>query len=333
MNTKRIPVLLAAALLAGCGGGASPTARDRANSRAAPDTVAATSRATTAREATTAGATPAAAARRAKPPPPFPRLLPSALASQPTHFVPVATWHGQTAAWIARTPAGIGLLAFNQNLLALRLHSGTTDAGSVGWRYGPSIAGLEARHLVAAFNGGFRFSYGAGGFMSYGRVAVPLRAGLASIVTYANGTTDIGAWDGGVPARGQQVASVRQNLSLLVDHGQIASTVDCVSCWGSTLGGVVDPARSGVGVTAHGRLIWVGGEHLTVSALAAALLGAGAVRAVELDINPAWVAGYVYGHRGGKGPLAPIPVVPGQVGVSGQYLVPWSRDFFTVVAR
>jgi hypothetical protein len=31
-----------------------------------------------------------------------------------------------------------------------------------------------------------------------------------------------------VPARGQQVASVRQNLSLLIDHGQIASTVDCV---------------------------------------------------------------------------------------------------------
>ena len=85
------------------------------------------------------------------------------------------------------------------------------------------------------------------------------------------------------------------------------------------------PSRSGLGVTAHGRPIWVGGEHLTVSALAAARLGAGAVRA--------WVAGYVYGHRGGKGPLAPVPVVPGQVGVSGQYLVPWSRDFFTVVAR
>ena len=90
-----------------------------------------------------------------------------------------------------------------------------------------------------------------------------------------------------------EVASVRQNLSLLIDHDQIASTVDCGICWGSTLDGVVDPARSGRGVTAHGRLIGVGGEHLTVSALAAALLGAGAMRAVELDINPAWVAGCV----------------------------------------
>jgi hypothetical protein len=49
------------------------------------------------------------------------------------------------------------------------------------------------------------------------------------------------------------------------------------------------------------------------------------------DINPEWVAGYLYGHRGGAGP-APVPVVPGQNGIPGQYLAPWSRDFFTIVA-
>jgi hypothetical protein len=57
------------------------------------------------------------------------------------------------------------------------------------------------------------------------------------------------------------------------------------------------------------------------------------VRAVELDINPEWVAGYLYGHRGGKGPLAPVPVAPGQPGVPGQFLTAYSRDFFTIVAR
>jgi hypothetical protein len=96
---------------------------------------------------------------------------------------------------------------------------------------------------------------------------------------------------------------------------------------------VPDPARSALGVTADGRLIWVGGEHLTVAALAQALVRSHVVRAVELDINPFWVNGYLYGHRGGHGPLAPVPVIPGQSGISGEYLAPWSRDFFTVVAR
>jgi hypothetical protein len=132
---------------------------------------------------------------------------------------------------------------------------------------------------------------------------------------------------------GRPVASVRQNLSLLIDHGKPASNLDCLSCWGATLGGVSAPARSALAITTDGRLIWAGGEHLTVAELTTALLGAHVLRAVELDINPEWVAGYLYHHRGGIGPLAPVLVVPGQPGVPGQFLVPYSRDFFTLHAR
>jgi hypothetical protein len=242
------------------------------------------------------------------------------------------SWRGQTAVWVARRP-GLALLSFNQRLLQLRLHSGTVDAGSSGWRYGPAIAGAERRFLVAAFNGGFRLDVGAGGFYSYGRTGYPLAAGQASIVTYSDGFTDIGSWHEGVPAAGKQVVSVRQNLHLLINRGQPAVDLGCLLCWGATLGGVVDPARSALGITAHGRLVWAGGENLTVSALADALLSARVVRAVELDINPEWVAAYLYGHRGGHGPLAPVPIVPGQPGIPGQFLVPWSRDFFMIVAR
>jgi hypothetical protein len=156
---------------------------------------------------------------------------------------------------------------------------------------------------------------------------------LGSVVTYSDGSTDIGSWGSEVPTRGRRVVSVRQNLPLLIDNGRVASDLGCLSCWGATLGGVVDPARSALGITADGRLIWAGGEHLTVTALADALLGARVVRAVQLDINPYWVAGYLYGHRGGKGLRAPVAVVAGQSGIAGQYLAPWSRDFFAVVAR
>jgi hypothetical protein len=227
----------------------------------------------------------------------------------------------------------VALLSFDQSLTGLRLHSGTIDAGTAGWRFGPTVVSPELGGLVAAFNGGFKLSTGAGGFESYGRVAVPLRDGVGSIVTYDDGTTDIGSWHQEVPPAGKQPVSVRQNLSLLIDHGSPAGTIACRSCWGATLGGVSDPARSALGITTDGRLIWAGGEHLTVAALADALRGARVMRAVELDINPEWVAGYLYRHRGGHGPPEPAPVVPGQPGVAGQFLTPYSRDFFTVVTR
>jgi hypothetical protein len=245
----------------------------------------------------------------------------------------VARWKNQIAAWVARTGTGVTLLSFNQRLLELHLHSGTVDAGTTGWRFGPDVIGSERRRVLAAFNGGFKLSVGAGGFMANGRLAVPLRPGLGSIVTYADGTTDVGSWRGGVPAPGRRVVSVRQNLTLLIDHGQAASTLNCLSCWGATLNGVYDPARSALGVSGGGRLVWAGSEHPTLATLTDALLAAHVVRAVELDINPEWVAGYLYRHVGSHRPPAPVSIVAGQQGIPGEFLAPWSRDFFTVVTR
>lgn len=266
-------------------------------------------------------------------PPAYPMLLRNPLAPVSAGSVPVVALRGQPAVWIARTGSGVTLLSFSQSMVSLALHSGTADAGALGWRYGPAIAGPERRTVVAAFNGGFKLDTGAGGFESYGRTAVPLQNGLASIVTYTDGYTAIAAWHKGVPAPGRGIASVRQNLTLLVDNGRPASSVSCDSCWGATLGGVADPARAALGITPGGRLVWAGGENLTVSALADAMTGAGVVRAVELDINPEWVAAYLYSHRNATAPPIPHQAMPGQSGIPGQFLQPYSRDFFTVHAR
>jgi hypothetical protein len=185
---------------------------------------------------------------------------------------------------------------------------------------------------VAAFNSGFRLNSHSGGWRSGSHTAVGLTTGLASIVTYQDGTTDIGAWKETVPAA-KAIASVRQNLRLLVDGGVAAANVGtCIQrCWGATLGGGTSVARSGLGITADGMLVWAGVESASPARLARALIAGGVQRAAELDINPAWVAGYVYRH--GSGPITDIPVVPGQFGVSGHFLTPYSRDFFAVVGR
>jgi hypothetical protein len=260
-------------------------------------------------------------------------VLGAALHRVGSQFTPVVSVQGQTAVWMARLGTGVTLLYFNHGLVALALHSGTIDAGSSGWHYGPSVIDGERRSLVAAFNGAFKLETGSGGFESYGRTASPLQRGLGSIVTYADGTTNIGAWGEGVPSHASRVVSVRQNLSLLIDHGVAAGTVECVSCWGATLGGGPDVARSALGITADGQLVWAGGEGLSVASVTEGLLKAKVVRAVELDINPQWVAGYLYRHRGPGRSLEAIPVVPAQTGVPGAFLEPYSRDFFTVLAR
>jgi hypothetical protein len=247
-------------------------------------------------------------------------------------FRPVATIGGQPAAWIALR-SGVTLLRFDQGLTHLALHAGSQEPGGGGWTYGDHIGSSEFHRVIAAFNGGFKLSYGSVGFMANGRVAVPLSAGLGSIVTYRNGTTQIGAWHEGVPARGLAVASVLQNLRLLVDHGAASPTVaGCTaSCWGATLGGGTAVARSALGISGNGQLVWAAGEHLSRDMIAQALVGAGVKRAVELDINPEWVAGYLYEHHGASPTV--VPVVPGQLGIPGRLLAPYSRDFFTIIAN
>jgi hypothetical protein len=246
-------------------------------------------------------------------------------------FRVLATVAGRPTVWIARR-GGATLLRFDQSRARLLLHAGTLDPGPGPYRHGPRIAGTERRGVLAAFNGGFRLGSRSGGFLENGHVALPLTAGLGSVVIYRDGRADVGAWHHGVPAAGRPVTSVRQNLSLLVAHARpAASAASCPSCWGATLGGGRLVARSGLGVTATGKLVWAGGEHLSPGGLATALIDGGAVRAVELDINPEWVAGYVYSHPG-SGPAAE-PVVPGQFGVAGRFLTAYSRDFFSVIAR
>ena len=62
--------------------------------------------------------------------------------------------------------------------------------------------------------------------------------------------------------------------------------------------------------------------------LASALARRGARIAMELDINPEWVQ-----MDAASKPGAPLRAeVPGQYRPADQYLVGWTRDFFTVLA-
>lgn len=51
---------------------------------------------------------------------------------------------------------------------------------------------------------------------------------------------------------------VRQDLPLLIDGGHPAADLGRLPCWGATLHGEIAPARSALGITGDGRLIWEG---------------------------------------------------------------------------
>jgi hypothetical protein len=223
-------------------------------------------------------------------------------------------------------------VALFRGAVRYRLHTGSSDPGSAALAVvhaGPSIGRREHRRLLAAFNGGFLMSAGAGGYEQEGHVISPLRRGMASLVIDRSGAARIGVWGSGLPRPHESVFSVRQNLHLLVKHGHASRAAANWAVWGSTLGGGEMVARSAVGENAAGNLIFAGSMSASPADLAAALVHAGARTAMELDINPEWVQLDVARKPG----LRLRAAIPGQNRPADQYLVGWTRDFFTVLAR
>jgi hypothetical protein len=219
-------------------------------------------------------------------------------------------------------------------LMRVSLIPGRGEPGGT-WAHPPSVTAAELPSIAAAFNGGFRFADARGGIYLDGQSPVPLRAGAASVVIYRDGHIDVGTWGDEVTMT-PDVVAVLQNLVPMVDHGQIspAATYNDSRVWGSTLGAAVVVARSGIGVTADGALVYVAGPALTARTLAESLQRAGAVRAMTLDLNPEWVTFNFFGHPDPADPsrVQAAKLYPQMQRPATRYLSPSpeSRDFFAV---
>jgi Phosphodiester glycosidase len=201
---------------------------------------------------------------------------------------------------------------------------------SVSLPRGPMEVPQAARsRLLATFNSAFKLSDSGGGFAVDGQTYAALKPGLATIVGYADGRVDVRAWSGGADIP-PGVRFARQNLPLIVEGGQTNPNLSDGPAWGATLGNAVRVWRSGVGVDAAGNLIYAAANDQTVGSLAQVLIRAGAVRAMQLDINPEWPTLITYAHHGG---LDPTKIVPNYQQPATRYLVPDDRDFFAVYRR
>jgi hypothetical protein len=231
----------------------------------------------------------------------------------------------------------VGVAWMDPLLLKATLYSGSQIPGGGPYSHTAPVSPTDATSLVAAFNAGFLMSDANGGYYTDGKAEVPLRDGAASFVVYKNGTFALGQWGRDV-SMNPDVVSVRQNLNLLVDGGRVvpAAYTGSPSVWGRTLGGADYVWRSGMGVTANGALVYVGGPGLSLVDLGNVLVHAGAVRAMELDINTDWVNFSTYQPPTPKGQAAATngtELLSGMTGTPGRYFESWwARDFITMSA-
>lgn len=282
-------------------------------------------------------AAPSTHQKTAAPPAPITPLAPSSLARE-GQWQDLYSVNGATAARVAllrpdttHTSYLVNVVWMDPNLVSFKLFQGYKVPG--GKAVAPNeLKGPDLTKVLATFNSGFQMFDASGGYWQNGTAIKPLVKGRASMILGKDGHLNVKAWPGGTPA--PSIAAVRQNLSLLIEKGKISALVNSTqtNVWGKTVGNASFVWRSGIGVRADGSVVFVVGPAMDVQTLANVLQHAGAVNAMELDINPDWTNYLTYTHP------APGTAVPKRLGDDTRpslvrYLHPSTRDFVGVFGR
>jgi hypothetical protein len=227
-----------------------------------------------------------------------------------------------------RVVAGVAWI--NHTRTSVMLYPGISEPAVAMPNRGPEEVPMSTRsRLVATFNSAFKLADSGGGFVYKGHTYAPMHDGIATIVGYRNGKVNVMPWSGG-PTAGPNVLFARQDLPLIVNHGRRNPNLSDGPEWGATLGNAVLVWRSAVGIDRHGNLIYAAANYQTVASLAQIMIDAGAVRAMELDINDYWPSFITYRNPGAK---QPANLLPDMVRSPYRYLTPDDRDFFAVYAK
>jgi hypothetical protein len=290
-----------------------------------------------------------------------------------SRFVTALSSHGGPAVKVTR-PGGAWsghqavVVWLSHSSLRLSLHpgvptsySGVWDPGaSPHWTTTPVLTPVNRWQvgLAATFNGGFKITNGDshGGYWDSGyginahavvlkdpSGARTLTKGAESLVINNDGSWAIGTWNVQVhmtPA----VRFVRQELLPLVDRSVVNPLTTSSACqqhWGKTIGGTCAPWRSGLGITAAGDLVYAAGHGLTPYQLAVILRQAGAVRAMQLDINTQWLSAIYYNSAGAAHGIRATPhVLVSPYYPASRYIIgsaragtASNRDFFAAYLR
>src|SRR4051794_14894931 len=223
-----------------------------------------------------------------------------------------------------------GVAWIDSNRTRLRYMPGLQEPPGTLAHRGPSeVPPALRQHLIATFNGGFPIESGGAGLAYRGQTIAPMVNGIATLLEDRTGKVNLVRWHWGATAT-PNISFAKQNLPLIIDNGRLNPNLSDGPEWGATVGNAIQVWRSGVGIDRHGNLIYAAANYQTVGSLARILQRAGAVRALELDINMDWVSFITYRHPGARDPSN---LLPDMFRSPTRYLTPDDRDFFAVYAK
>jgi hypothetical protein len=186
--------------------------------------------------------------------------------------------------------------------------------------------------VLASTNGGFRLGDSLGGYYYRGNMVKPLVNGKASAVFFSDGSMRIGKW-GRDFTMTDDIVAVRQNLDLIVDKGvsQVSSASDNI-VWGATTDKESMTWRAAIGQRPDGSVVYVVGPYMSAKGLGDTLVRAGVERAMVVDMNKYWAAGFYYRHdrRGTPQCRKLHPEIPDSC---DRFLKPFKRDVFHFLAQ
>lgn len=230
-----------------------------------------------------------------------------------------------------RPYARVDLVWMDLSQTELTLVQGTNEPRPIDGIRGTGVIPPTIREgggLLAAWNGGFLTLHGAYGMMLNRRIIAPPRDGFAALAQYEDGKWKLGVWGTDITMT-PDLVSFRQNGPILIDRGVLNQDPNLT--WGKSVAGETRIWRSGIGLTADGDLIYGVGNSLSAQTLGEAIRRAGAVEAMELDVN-AWHAFFFTYELTPTGLVATKlnSAIPGSLLT---YQRPYDRDFMYLTLK
>lgn len=229
--------------------------------------------------------------------------------------------------------ANVALLQFDMKRFGIKTEAGIKYPGGTLGVKGPGFVPKQVQdsgNLVAVFNGGFQEKDGHYGMIVGGTTYVPMRENMATLYMYADGTFKLADY---LNLPDPKAVAMRQNGPYLVHNGEITQFVEeGKDTWGRTTTNSMYTWRSGIGVTKEGNLIYAVGGSLIPRTLGEALRMAGAVDAIQLDINPFWVRMFFYKNEG-SGQYSSTPLLPSMKVGAKEFLQGYEKDMFYIYKK
>ncbi len=239
--------------------------------------------------------------------------------------------------WAAVSVVAIDLRQVDLHMVAGRHEprNGTREA----YQYKRSAIIPKHLHgeLLAAFNGGFKAVHGHYGMKIDGVTILKPRRLSCLIAKYPDERLAIGDWEK-LKDTADSAAWWRQTPGCMVEHNKLhpGLRAEKNTYWGATLDGDTIIRRSALGLSANGKVLYMGiGDFTSAKAMALGMKHAGAFHVAQLDVNWSYPKFVLYKPRLlGSPELIATPLTEGFKFAEDEYIgSPHPRDFFYLIRK